>query len=81
MIPASYIQEWSSKTSWLDSRLIKQDLIITRVLCDLFDSPALAGKIAFREGTAINKLLFQQPLRYSEDIDICFDSAPLPADG
>lgn len=70
MIPASYIQEWSSKAPWPDSRLIEQDLIITRALCDLFSSPALAGKIAFRGGTAINKLLFQKPLRYSEDIDL-----------
>lgn len=70
MIPASYIQEWSSKAPWPDLRLVEQDLIITRALCDLFNSPALAGKIAFRGGTAINKLLFRQPLRYSEDIDL-----------
>jgi hypothetical protein len=30
----------------------------------------LTGKIAFRGGTAIHKLLFKQPLRYSEDIDL-----------
>ncbi len=70
MIPTSYIQEWSTKAPWPDSRQIEQDLIISRALCDLFNSPALAGKIAFRGGTAINKLLFQQPLRYSEDIDL-----------
>lgn len=39
-------------------------------MCDLFNAPALKGKIAFRGGTAINKLLFTQPLRYSEDIDL-----------
>jgi predicted nucleotidyltransferase component of viral defense system len=39
-------------------------------LCDLFNAPALKGKIAFRGGTAINKLLFKQPMRYSEDIDL-----------
>ena len=70
MIPTSYIQEWSTKAPWPDSRQVEQDLIITRALCDLFNSPALAGKIAFRGGTAINKLLFRQPLRYSEDIDL-----------
>ncbi len=70
MIPASYIQEWSTKAPWPDSRQVEQDLIIARALCDLFNSPALAGKIAFRGGTAINKLLFRQPLRYSEDIDL-----------
>ena len=70
MIPASYIQEWSSKAPWPDSRQVEQDLIISRALCDLFNSSALVGKIAFRGGTAINKLLFRQPLRYSEDIDL-----------
>ena len=70
MIPASYIQEWSSKAPWPDSRQVEQDLIISRALCDLFNSPALEGKLAFRGGTAINKLLFRNPLRYSEDIDL-----------
>lgn len=70
MIPASYLQEWSAKTPWPDRRQVEQDLIICRALCDLFNSPALAGKIAFRGGTAIHKLLFRQPLRYSEDIDL-----------
>lgn len=39
-------------------------------MCDLFNAPALKGKVTFRGGTAINKLLFAQPLRYSEDIDL-----------
>ena len=51
-------------------RQVEQDLIISRALCDLFNAPALNGKIAFRGGTAINKLLFNTPLRYSEDIDL-----------
>ena len=70
MIPSSYIQEWFAVAPWPDSSQIEQDLIISRAICDLFNSPALAGKIAFRGGTAINKLLFQKPLRYSEDIDL-----------
>ncbi len=70
MIPAAYIQEWSSKAPWPDSRQIEQDLIICRALCDLFNSQELSGKIAFRGGTALNKLLFEKPLRYSEDIDL-----------
>lgn len=70
MIPAAYIQGWSATAPWPDPRQIEQDLIICRALCDLFNAPALKGKIAFRGGTAINKLLFRQPLRYSEDIDL-----------
>ncbi len=49
---------------------VEQDLIITRALCDIFADPFLAERLAFRGGTAIHKLLFQQPLRYSEDIDL-----------
>jgi predicted nucleotidyltransferase component of viral defense system len=70
LIPNSYIQAWSIKAPWPDSRQIEQDLIISRALCDLFNAPALKDKIAFRGGTAINKLLFKQSLRYSEDIDL-----------
>ncbi len=70
MIPQSYLQAWSLKAPWPDPRQIEQDLIICRTLCDLFKASALHGNIAFRGGTAINKLLFRQPLRYSEDIDL-----------
>jgi predicted nucleotidyltransferase component of viral defense system len=70
LIPAAYLQAWSAKAPWPESRQVEQDLIICRALCDLFNSPKLAGKIAFRGGTAINKLLFKKPLRYSEDIDL-----------
>jgi hypothetical protein len=51
-------------------RQVEQDLVICRALCDLFNAPGLKGRIAFRGGTAVNKLLFRQPLRYSEDIDL-----------
>jgi len=51
-------------------RQVEQDLIICRALCDLFNASELKGRIAFRGGTAIHKLLFEQPLRHSEDIDL-----------
>lgn len=70
MIPGAYIQAWSSTAPWPDARQVEQDLVICRALCDLFSAPALKGRIAFRGGTAIHKLLFKQPLRYSEDIDL-----------
>jgi predicted nucleotidyltransferase component of viral defense system len=70
VIPAAFLQAWSGVAPWPDLRQVEQDLIISRALCDLFSAPALQGKIAFRGGTAINKLLFQKPLRYSEEIDL-----------
>jgi Nucleotidyl transferase AbiEii toxin, Type IV TA system len=70
LIPNAYIQAWRGSAPWPDARQVEQDLIICRALCDLFNAPALKGKIAFRGGTAINKLLFKRSLRYSEDIDL-----------
>lgn len=70
MIPGAYVQEWSGTTPWPDPRQVEQDLIICRALCDIFNDPWLSERLAFRGGTAINKLLFDHPLRYSEDIDL-----------
>lgn len=70
MITRKYLEAWAQTAPWVDERQVEQDLIICRALCDLFNSPALKGRIAFRGGTAINKLLFPEPLRYSEDIDL-----------
>ncbi len=80
MIPTAVLQAWSTKAPWPDLRQVEQDLIICRALCDLFNAPALAGKIAFRGGTTIHKLLFRQPLRYSEDIDL-IQAHPEPIGG
>jgi predicted nucleotidyltransferase component of viral defense system len=60
MIPLSYLQAWRSSAPWPDLRQVEQDLIISKALCDLFNDSLLQNKIAFRGGTAINKLLFHQ---------------------
>jgi predicted nucleotidyltransferase component of viral defense system len=70
LIPQAHIQAWRKHAPWPNTAQVEQDLIICRALCDLFNAPALAERIAFRGGTAIHKLLFKQPLRYSEDIDL-----------
>jgi predicted nucleotidyltransferase component of viral defense system len=70
LIPNAYLQEWSAHAPWPDLNQVEQDLIICRALCDLFSNVQLKGKIAFRGGTSMHKLLFAKPLRYSEDIDL-----------
>ena len=70
MIPLGHIQQWTAHAPWPNLQQVEQDLIISRSLCDLFSSKHLQDGIAFRGGTAINKLLFDKPLRYSEDIDL-----------
>lgn len=80
MIPKDNLQAWSATAPWPDPRQVEQDLIICRALCDLFTAKPLKGKLAFRGGTAINKLLFAKPLRYSEDIDLVQpEAAPIGA--
>ena len=48
MIPLAYIQVWQARAPWSNPAQVEQDLIICRALCDLFNAPALQGKIAFR---------------------------------
>lgn len=49
---------------------MEQDLVICRALIDLFSDELLAREVAFRGGTALHKLHFNPPGRYSEDIDL-----------
>ncbi len=70
MIPKSYISEASKSIPWQDTKQIEQDLIISRALIELYAHPNLREAVAFRGGTALNKLIFNPPSRYSEDIDL-----------
>ncbi len=70
MIPAQNIVAWSNVVPWADLRQVEQDLIISRALVVIFGDDMLRGALRFRGGTALNKLHFPAPLRYSEDIDL-----------
>lgn len=70
MIPSQNIVAWSNVVPWADQRQVEQDLIISRALIDIFNDEMLGTELRFRGGTALNKLHFPKPLRYSEDIDL-----------
>ncbi|MDR1857275.1 MAG: nucleotidyl transferase AbiEii/AbiGii toxin family protein [Desulfovibrio sp.] len=71
MIPIQYLDEWSETTApWPYRYQVEQDLIISRILCDLYQDDFLREKTAIHGATAINRLLYQKPYRYSEDIDL-----------
>lgn len=70
MIPRMNIVAWSNVVPWADLRQVEQDLIISRAIVELFSDPFLALQLRFRGGTALNKLHFPVPIRYSEDIDL-----------
>lgn len=70
MIPALNIVAWGNTVPWAEQRQVEQDLIISRAIVAIFSNPLLARELRFRGGTALNKLHFAAPLRYSEDIDL-----------
>jgi predicted nucleotidyltransferase component of viral defense system len=70
MIPMMNIVAWSRAVPWVDLRQVEQDLIISRAIVDLFSDPFLHRELRFRGGTALNKLHFPAPMRFSEDIDL-----------
>ena len=70
MIPAQNIVAWGNLVPWTDARQVEQDLIISRALVEIFTDSMLREALRCRGGTALNKLHFPAPLRYSEDIDL-----------
>lgn len=69
MIPRAHLTHWRSKAPWPADAQVEQDLVLSRALVELFQDSALADSLAFRGGTALHKLCFAQPGRYSEDLD------------
>ena len=69
MIPNFYLAEWRQNVPWpLDSQ-VEQDLIISHALVNLYQQPKIQKSLLFRGGTALNKLFFDQSMKYLEDID------------
>ena len=70
MIPKRYITQWIENAPWQNNAQIEQDLILSRVISEIYSHPLLKETLLFRGGTALNKLFFKPGLRYSEDVDL-----------
>jgi len=70
MIPKRYITQWIENAPWQNNAQIEQDLILSRVISEIYADPLLKETLFFRGGTALNKLFFKPGLRYSEDVDL-----------
>lgn len=70
MIPRAHITDWRARVPWPTDAQVEQDLVLTRAIVAMFSSPFVAKAVAFRGGTALHKLFFERPGRYSEDIDL-----------
>ncbi len=69
MIPQIFVENWHQNVSWQTPAMIEQDLVISRALVCLYNSPKIQESLVFRGGTALNKLYIRPAARYSEDID------------
>ena len=69
MIPRANITAWRAQAPWALDEQVEQDLVLSRALSEMFARPALREMLAFRGGTALHKLFFDPPGRYSEDLD------------
>jgi predicted nucleotidyltransferase component of viral defense system len=70
MIPSADVVAWRRMAPWADDGMVEQDLVLTRALVDIFSDRTLALGLAFRGGTALQKLVLPAPRRYSEDLDL-----------
>lgn len=70
MIPTTHILNWRSTAPWISDAQVEQDLILSRVIVEIFSDPLLSSALAFRGGTALHKIFFKPAMRYSEDIDL-----------
>lgn len=70
MIPEAYIIEWKRSAPWKIDAQVEQDLILCRILVELYREPLISEQLLFRGGTALHKLFLKPTTRYSEDIDL-----------
>ena len=70
MIPRAYIDAWRTRAPWQQDAQVEQDLVISRVLVEIFSNEFLSEHLTFRGGTALHKLFLSPQARYSEDIDL-----------
>ena len=70
MIPKPNIAKWQIQAPWKEFAQVEQDLIISRLLIEIFSDDFLREHLALRGGTALHKLYLQPASRYSEDIDL-----------
>ena len=69
MIENFHLDEWRQKAPWPTLNQIEQDLIISKALVSLYQDEHIKSVLAFRGGTALNKLFLDFPARHSEDLD------------
>ena len=69
MIPRAAIPEWSRYVNWPTVDQIEQDLLLSRILIEIYNDSMLSEELMFRGGTCLHKIYLSTARRYSEDLD------------
>lgn len=69
MIPRAAITQWGTSRNWPNPSAIEQDLLLARMIVEIYNHPMLASELVFRGGTCLHQVVLANPLRYSEDLD------------
>ena len=69
MIPYDIITAHAVSHPWPTREQIEQDLLLDQAICEIYQDEFLGAELVFRGGTALHKLFFPEPFRYSEDMD------------
>lgn len=68
MIPVAQITQWREIAPWPDDMQVEQDLILSRMIVEIFSDPFLREELSFRGGTALHKMFFSPAARYHDEI-------------
>lgn len=69
MIPRAHITHWAGAAPWPTVAQVEQDLLLSRLICEIAQDPYLGEELIFRGGTCFHKLHLHPARRYSEDLD------------
>jgi len=69
VIPADSITAWGVDRRWPNRAAVEQDLLLARLIVDIYNHAALREELVFRGGTCLHQVHLRHPLRYSEDLD------------
>lgn len=48
MIPKNFVTQWKKHAPWNSDAHVEQDLLICRILVDLFNDPYIAERLCYR---------------------------------
>jgi len=69
VIPADSITAWGVDRLWPNRAAVEQDLLLARLIVDVYNHATLREELVFRGGTCLHQVHLPHPLRYSEDLD------------